>query len=191
MTSSEGVLTCLVTGGNKGLGLETVRRLRAAGHVVYLGSRDLERGRLASEDVGARPVALDLTSEDSVRAAAGTILDEVGHLDVLVNNAGITGPLRDVHDYDATDAAAVMMTDVVGYVRVIHAFLPLLEQANDPRIVNVSSGLGSLTLAHDESRIESHAGTPLYSAAKSAINMLTVRYASCFPGSASTPPIRV
>ena len=73
--------------------------------------------------------------------------------------------------------AAVLLTNVVGYVRVIHAFLPLLERSSDPRIVNVSSGLGSFALAHDESRIESRAPSPLYAAAKSAINMLTVRYA--------------
>ena len=105
-----------------------------------------------------------------------------GLLDVLVNNAGITGPLRDVHDYVGGDIAAVLLTNVTGYVRVIHAFLPLLERSPDPRIVNVSSGLGSFGLAHDESRSESRAPSPLYAAAKSAINMLTVRYAQLLPG---------
>jgi NAD(P)-dependent dehydrogenase (short-subunit alcohol dehydrogenase family) len=76
----------------------------------------------------------------------------------------------------------VLLTNVVGYVRVIHAFLSLLERAPDPRIVNVSSGLGSFALFHDSSRIESRIGTPLYAAAKSAINMLTVRYAQLLPG---------
>lgn len=76
----------------------------------------------------------------------------------------------------------MLSTNVVGYVRVIHAFLPLLKRSSDPRIVNVSSGLGSFALAHDESRIEFSAGTPLYAASKSAINMLTVRYARLLPG---------
>ncbi len=172
----------LVTGANKGIGLETAGRLVGAGHRVYLAARDTERGRAAAEAIGARFVQLDVTSDDSVRRAAGTVEQEAGHLDVLVNNAGITGPVRDVHDYEGDDMAAVLLTDVAGYVRVIHAFLALLERSSDPRIVNVSSGLGSFALAHDESRSESRAPSPLYAAAKSAINMLTVRYAQLLPG---------
>ena len=172
----------LVTGANKGIGLETVRRLRDAGHHVYLAARDTERGRAAAEAAGVEFVELDVTSDDSVRRAAEFVERAEGHLDVLVNNAGITGPVRDVHDYEGNDMAAVLMTNVVGYVRVIHAFLPLLERSADPRIVNVSSGLGSFALAHDESRIESRAPSPLYAAAKSAINMLTVRYGQLLTG---------
>ena len=182
MASFEIAPVSLVTGANKGIGLETVRRLVDAGHRVYLAARDAERGRAAAETVGARFVQLDVTSDDSVRQAAEIVEQEEGHLDVLVNNAGITGPLRDVHEYDGDDAATVLLTNVVGYVRVIHAFLPLLERAPDPRIVNVSSGLGSFALFHDSSRIESRAGTPLYGAAKSAVNMLTARYARLLPG---------
>ena len=172
----------LVTGANKGIGLETVRRLIGAGYGVYLAARDVERGRAAAETVGARFIQLDVTSDDSVRHAAEIVEREEGRLDVLVNNAGISGPVRDVHQYTGDDAATVMLTNVVGYVRVIHAFLPLLERAPNPRIVNVSSGLGSFGLAHDLSRIESRAGTPLYGAAKSAVNMLTARYARLLPG---------
>ena len=160
MTKPDEPLMCLVTGGNKGIGLATVRRLVAAGHQVYLGSRDLGRGSAAAEGVGARSVQLDVTSDESVRAAAELVGEDSGRLDVLINNAGITGPVRDVHEYDATDAAAVLMTNVVGYVRMIHAFLPLLELARDPRIVFFTSGLGSFTLAYDLSGIESPAGLP-------------------------------
>ena len=182
MTTTHGVRqVSLVTGANKGIGLETVRRLVEAGHRVYLGARDAERGHAAAEAVGAEFVQLDVTSDDSVRRAAEVVERAEGHLDVLVNNAGITGPVRDVHDYEGEDMAAVLMTNVVGYVRVIHAFLPLLERSSDPRIVNVSSGLGSFALARDHSRIESRAPSPLYAAAKSAINMLTVRYAQLLP----------
>lgn len=177
-----GVPVSLVTGANKGIGLETVGRLAGAGQRVYLAARDAERGRAAAEAAGARFVQLDVTSDASARRAAGVVEQEEGHLDVLVNNAGITGPLRDVHDYEGGDMAAVLLTNVAGYVRVIHAFLPLLERSPDPRIVNVSSGLGSFGLAHDESRSESRAPSPLYAAAKSAINMLTVRYAQLLPG---------
>ena len=172
----------LVTGANKGIGLETVRRLIGAGYRVYLAARDIERGRAAAETVGARVIRLDVTSDDSVGRAVGIVEQEEGRLDVLINNAGISGPVRDIHEYDGDEAATLLLTNVVGYVRVIHAFLPLLERASDPRIVNVSSGLGSFGLVHDEGRIESRAGTPLYGAAKAAINMLTARYAQLLPG---------
>jgi NAD(P)-dependent dehydrogenase (short-subunit alcohol dehydrogenase family) len=172
----------LVTGANKGIGLEAVRRLIGAGHTVYLGARDVQRGRAAAEPLGARFVELDVTSDGSVSRAAELVLQEEGHLDVLVNNAGITGPFRDVHDFTGDDAAEVLMTNLVGYVRVIHAFLPLLERSSDPQIINVSSGLGSFGLLHDENRKESTAGQPLYSASKAAVNMLSARYAKLLPG---------
>lgn len=100
---------------------------------------------------------------------------------MLVNNAGITGPLRDPHDHTADDMTEVLLTNVAGYVRLIHAFLPLLERSNDPRIVNVSSGIGSFGLFHDMTRIEAQAGTPIYGASKAAINMLTARFARLLP----------
>jgi NAD(P)-dependent dehydrogenase (short-subunit alcohol dehydrogenase family) len=171
----------IISGANKGLGYESARRLLDAGHTVYIGGRDAERGGAAAKALGARFVQLDVTSDASVHRAAEVVKQEEGHLDVLVNNAGITGPVRDVHDYEGDDIATVLLTNVVGYVRMIHAFLPLLELSEDPSIVNVSSGLGSFALAHDEDRIEFHAPSPLYAAAKSAINMLTVRYARMLP----------
>ena len=177
-----GALVALVTGANKGIGLETVRRLAGAGYRVYLTARNPELGQPAADTAGASFLQMDVTSDESVRHAAAVVERTDGHLDVLVNNAGITGPLRDAHDYTADDIAAVLATNVVGYVRVIHAFLPLLERSQDPRIVNVGSGLGSFGLFHDESRIESRAGTPVYGAAKAAINMLTARYAKLLPG---------
>jgi NAD(P)-dependent dehydrogenase (short-subunit alcohol dehydrogenase family) len=153
-----------------------------AGHLVYLASRDPQRGRAAAEPLGARFVELDVTSDDSVSIAAELVRQEVGYLDVLVNNAGITGPFRDVHDFTGDDATTVLMTNVVGYVRLIHFFLPPLERSSDPRIGNVSSGLGSFGLLHDPSRKESSAGQPLYSASKAAVNMLSARYAKLLPG---------
>lgn len=88
---------------------------------------------------------------------------------------------RDIHDFTADDAATVLLTNVVGYVRVIHAFLPQLEASHDPRIINVSSGNGSFALFHDSQRIESRTGAPLYAASKAAINMLTARYSRLLP----------
>jgi len=171
----------LVTGANKGIGLETVRRLVEGGFEVYLAARDPERGRAAAAEVGATAMVLDVGSDESVADAVERVRLAEGHLDLLVNNAGITGPLREVHDYTAADISEVLLTNVAGYVRVMHAFLPLLEASTDPRIVNVSSGLGSFALFHDLDRIEATAGTPLYAASKAAINMLTVRYARLLP----------
>ncbi|WP_018802497.1 SDR family NAD(P)-dependent oxidoreductase [Salinispora arenicola] len=171
----------LVTGANKGIGLETVRRLVEAGHRVYLGARSKQRGLAAAEAVVAQFLELDVTCDASVRRAVAFVEQADGHLDVLVNNAGITGPVRDPHDYTADDMTEVLLTNVVGYVRLIHAFLPLLEKSDAPRIVNVGSGLGSFGLFHDMDRIESRAGTPLYAASKAAINMLTARLARLLP----------
>ena len=172
----------LVTGANKGIGLETVRRLVDAGYRVYLTARNRELGHAAAESVGAQFLDLDVTSDESVRRAAEFVAQTDGHVDVLVNNAGISGPLYDdVRDYTADDAIAVFATNVVGYVRTIHAFLPLLERSEHPRIVNVSSGLGSFGLFHDKRRIESRFGSPLYAGAKAAINMITARYARLLP----------
>lgn len=180
-TQAASAPVALVTGANKGIGLETVRRLVEAGYRVYLAARSSARGLAAAEEAGAHFVELDVTSGESVRRAAVLIARDEPYLDLLVNNAGITGPVRDARDYDGTDAEAVLATNVAGYVRVIHEFLPLLEKSDDPRIVNVSSGLGSFGLFHDPSRIESRAGTPLYAASKAAINMLTARYAQLLP----------
>lgn len=177
--------TSLITGANKGLGFETARRLIAAGHTVYVGSRDPERGRQAAEQLGARLVVIDVTDDASVAAAAKTIETD-GGLDVLVNNAGIEGRTRDGGVIGAAEVTADMMrtvfeTNVFGTVRVTHAFLPLLQRSDAPVVVNVSSGLASLT------RVTAQ-GTPThaypgvaYPASKATVNMLTVQYAKAFP----------
>jgi NAD(P)-dependent dehydrogenase (short-subunit alcohol dehydrogenase family) len=171
----------LITGGNKGLGYETARRLHAAGHTVYIGARDPERGRSAAEDLAVSFVRLDVTDPDSVTAAAAELARRAGYLDVLINNAGISGPPKGVADLTAEDATTVFDTNVVGAVRVTHAFLPLLEKSANPVIVNVGSGTGSFTLTTDPSRIESRVRAPLYSASKAAITMLTLQYAKALP----------
>ncbi|MGW4767231.1 SDR family NAD(P)-dependent oxidoreductase [Nocardia sp. NPDC004278] len=176
----------LITGANKGLGFETARRLVAAGHTVYIGSRDIERGRQAAEQLGARVVQLDITDDTSVAAAVETIAAE-GGLDVLINNAGIQAEMSESHEVvGAADVTADLMrktfdTNVFGTVRVLHAFLPLLQRSTTAVVVNVSSGLASLT------RVAA-AGTPAYAypgvaypASKTAVNMITVQYAKAFP----------
>jgi NAD(P)-dependent dehydrogenase (short-subunit alcohol dehydrogenase family) len=176
------VTTILITGANKGLGFETARQLAAAGHTVYLGSRDLERGQAAARTIGARPVQLDVTDDASVQAAADTIAAD-GGLDVLVNNAGIAPEWRADGIVSAGDLTADLMaetfeTNVFGTVRVLHAFLPLLLRSTAPVVVNVSSRLASLAVV--SSAVNAFPGVA-YPASKSAVNMVTVQYAKAFP----------
>ncbi len=177
----------LITGANKGLGFETARRLVAAGHTVYIGSRAAARGRRAAGQLRARWVQLDVTDGSSVSAAANTI-EADGGLDVLINNAGIQKEMDDEGNVviGAADLTAEVMqetfdTNVFGMVRVLNAFLPLLKRSACPVVVNVSSGLASFT------RVTT-SGTPAYAypgvaypASKAAVNMITVQYAKAFP----------
>jgi NAD(P)-dependent dehydrogenase (short-subunit alcohol dehydrogenase family) len=176
----------LITGANKGLGFETSRQLIAGGHTVYLGSRDAERGRRAAEQLGARAVQLDVTDDASVAAAVKTV-EADGGLDVLVNNAGIAQEWTSSNVVvGAADLTADLMrrtfeTNVFGTVRVLHAFLPLLLRSAAPVVVNVSSGLASLTrLTTPGGRSYAYPGVA-YPASKAAVNMITVQYAKAFP----------
>jgi NAD(P)-dependent dehydrogenase (short-subunit alcohol dehydrogenase family) len=177
--------TTLITGANKGLGYETARQLIAAGHTVYIGCRDPERGQTAAQQLGARLVQLDVTDDESVTAAA-ELIEELGGLDVLVNNAGIEGRGENNAIIGAEAATADMVrevfdTNVFGVVRVTHAFLPLLQRSPAPVVVNVSSSLGSLRLAESpESPTFFYPGVA-YPASKSAVNMITVQFAKQFP----------
>ncbi|MER6814068.1 SDR family NAD(P)-dependent oxidoreductase [Spirillospora sp. NPDC000708] len=177
--------TTLITGANKGLGHETARRLIAAGHTVYIGSRDAERGRRAAAELGARAVVLDVTDDASVEAAAKTI-EADGGLDVLVNNAGIEARLPDngvpgAADVTADQMRTVFETNVFGVVRVTHAFLPLLRRSEAPVIVNVSSGLASLAGVGDPASPAYAYPGVAYPASKAAVNMVTVQFAKAFP----------
>ncbi|MER6579756.1 SDR family NAD(P)-dependent oxidoreductase [Nonomuraea sp. NPDC001023] len=177
--------TTLITGANKGLGFETARRLVGAGHTVYVASRDAGRGRLAAERLGARAVALDVTDDASVAAAARAV-EADGGLDVLVNNAGIQVEMEDGRVAGAAELTAEMMrrtfeTNVIGMVRVLHAFLPLLRRSGAPVVVNVSSGLASLSRMTDPGMVGHAYPGVAYPASKAAVNMVTVQYAKAFP----------
>jgi NAD(P)-dependent dehydrogenase (short-subunit alcohol dehydrogenase family) len=180
----EVMTTTLITGANKGIGFETARQLLAAGHTVYVGSRDPERGRRAAEELGARAIQLDVTDDASVDAAARTIQAD-GGLDVLVTNAAIEerghanaviGPI----DVTADLVRKTFATNVFGTVRTLHAFLPLLQRSTHPVVVNVSSGLGSLSVV-SSMPADVYPGVA-YPASKAAVNMITVQYAKAFPG---------
>ncbi|BCL25167.1 SDR family NAD(P)-dependent oxidoreductase [Streptomyces aurantiacus] len=169
--------TTFITGANKSLGFATARRLVEAGHTVLLGARDRERGRAAAESLGARFVQIDVTDDASVQAAAADVAAHEGSIDVLVNNAGVLGRVGPVEEYTAADVSTVLDVNVVGIVRVTHAFLPLLRESSNPVIVNVSSGMGSFGMTQDPARVESQYALPLYSASKAAVTMLTTQYA--------------
>ena len=173
--------TTLITGANKGLGHEAARRLLAAGHDVWAAARDADRGGAAAEELGARFVQLDVTDDASVAAAVERVAGESGGLDVLVNNAGISGGLKPVPEVTPCDVAHVLATNVVGLVRVTQAFLPLLARSGNPVVVNVSSGMGSLAVTSDPERVESTFVGLGYPASKSAVTMLTTQYAKAFP----------
>ena len=178
--------TTLITGANKGLGFETARRLLADGHTVWIGSRDAARGRAAAGTLGARFVQLDVTDDASVEAAVKTV-EADGGLDVLVNNAGIEEYTADKRVIGAAELTAdvlrnVLETNVVGLVRVTHAFLPLLRHSAAPVVVNVSSGLASVARVADPTRSQYNYPGVAYPTSKAAVNMLTVQFAKAFPG---------
>ncbi|MEV0266708.1 SDR family oxidoreductase [Streptomyces sp. NPDC050617] len=169
--------TALVTGANKGIGKQIARLLAAEGFTVYVGSRDAERGRRASEEIGdaARPLVLDVTDPDGVAAAAR----RVDRLDVLVNNAGISPSLALPAESGADEFRRTYETNVFGVVTVTNAFLPALRRSPRPRIVNVSSGTGSLTWSTGPNPqfAHGHGGAAAYRSSKTALNALTVLYA--------------
>ncbi|MFI6328485.1 SDR family oxidoreductase [Micromonospora chersina] len=174
----------LITGANKGIGLATARQLGARGMTVLVGTRDAARGReaadkLRAEGVDARFVPLDVTDAASVAAAAELVEREYGHLDVLVNNAGIIRadgaglPSQTTLD----SLREVYETNVFGVVAVTNALLPLLRRAPAARIVNVSSEVGSIAVMTDpEGALFALTSIP-YPSSKTALNMITAMYA--------------
>jgi NAD(P)-dependent dehydrogenase (short-subunit alcohol dehydrogenase family) len=174
----------LVTGANKGIGYEIAAGLGALGWSVGVGARYDERRdtaveKLRAAGVDAFGVPLDVTDDVSVAAAAGLIEERAGRLDVLVNNAGVTGGIP--QEPTRVDLAAVrtaVETNVIGVIRVTNAMLPLLRRAAAPRIVNMSSSVGSLT--RQTSSADQGAVGPLsvaYAPSKTMLNAVTIQYA--------------
>ena len=176
--------TALVTGANKGIGFAIAQGLGELGFTVAVGARDddrraaaVERLRAAGLDVFG--VALDVTSDESAAGAAATIEQTTGRLDVLVNNAGISGRTdggaQDPTTLDLDVVRTVLDTNVLGVVRVTNAMLPLLRRADSPRIVNMSSNMGSLTL-------QTGPLMAAYAPSKSMLNSITAQYARALAG---------
>jgi NAD(P)-dependent dehydrogenase (short-subunit alcohol dehydrogenase family) len=184
-----GMTTVLITGANKGLGRETAGQLAERGWTVLLGARDHERGKAAAAAVAesaggadVRFVRLDVTDDASVAAAVAEVGALTDHLDVLVNNAGIIGSHAAPLETGPADFLACFGVNLLGPVRVTRAFLPLLSAAELPRVVMVSSGMGSLAVTTDPDRIESGIVSLVYPASKAALNMVTTQYAKALPG---------
>jgi NAD(P)-dependent dehydrogenase (short-subunit alcohol dehydrogenase family) len=182
----------LVTGANQGIGLQIAKDLVAHGFTVLVGSRNFERGEVAAKEAGpgAHALYLDVTDQTSIAAAAERIRNEFGRLDVLIQNAAISNtnklPGQSVAEYAATtrpsnvsldEMHAVWDTNVFGVLAVYQAMLPLLRQTPDARIVNVSSGVGSLTTNSDPNFPWRSIFGPVYPASKTALNALTVAMA--------------
>ncbi|WP_413379311.1 SDR family oxidoreductase [Paenibacillus taichungensis] len=181
----------LVTGANKGIGLQIAKDLASQGFTVLIGSRNLEKGEAAAKSIGedARAIQLDVTNQDSISAAAARIRSELGRLDVLVNNAGISHaglpgrPLEEVGRSGRPSVASldeirtVFETNVFGVIAVTQAMLPLLHEVAVARIVNVSSGSSSLTLNADPANSHRVMFGAVYSPSKTALNAITLAFA--------------
>jgi len=182
----------LVTGANQGIGLEIAKELAAKNFTVLVGSRDFARGEKAAKtiDGDARALQLDVTDRASIAAAAKRIREELGRLDVLVNNAAISNtskqPGQSIAEYakltrpgnvSLDEVRAVWETNVFGALAVYQAMLPLLRDAPAARIVNVSSGSGSLTMNSDPANTHRSVFGPVYAASKTALNAMTLAMA--------------
>jgi NAD(P)-dependent dehydrogenase (short-subunit alcohol dehydrogenase family) len=182
----------LVTGANQGIGLQIAKDLVAHGFTVLVGSRNIERGEAAAREVGpdAHALQLDVTDQASITAAAERMRNEFGSLDVLIQNAAISNttkrPGQSVDAYAKTvrpsnvsldEVRAVWETNVFGVLAVYQAMLPLLRKAPAPRIVNVSSGVGSLARFADPATPRRSLFGPVYPASKTALNALTLAMA--------------
>ena len=182
----------LVTGANQGIGLQIARELTPHGFTVLMGSRNHERGEAAAKEIGpgAHALQLDVTDPASISASAERVRKEFGRLDVLIQNAAISNtsrrPAQSVEEYAATtrpstvsldEMRAVWETNVFGVLAVYQAMLPLLRATPNARIVNVSSGVGSLTANSDPAFPWRSIFGPVYPASKTALNALTVAMA--------------
>jgi NAD(P)-dependent dehydrogenase (short-subunit alcohol dehydrogenase family) len=183
----------LITGANKGIGRATAEQLTALGMTVLIAARNPRNGEEAAAALRAAggdayAVTLDVTDPATIQAAANQVEERFGHLDVLINNAGITGSGQ-VSPEDARDQVpssveldmvrAVFETNVLGVIAVTNAMLPLLRRSPAPRIVNVTSAIGSLTIASDpDGPLAGLPASAAYAPSKTALNALTVQYAN-------------
>ncbi|SFD08426.1 Short-chain dehydrogenase [Chitinophaga sp. CF118] len=171
----------LITGANKSIGLETARQLMKEGYYVFLGCRNLKNGQDAIEKLNleglkdVEAVQIDITDQQSIKAARIEIGKKTTVLDALINNAGMSGGMPQTPLTANLDVMnTVFNTNLYGVVRVTQAFIDLLEKSSQPRIVNVSSGMGSLTLSSDPNFKYHQFKGGIYGPSKAALNMYTI-----------------
>lgn len=171
----------LITGANKSIGYETARQLAKLGYYIFIGARDAERGEAAVQQLHAEGftntsfVQLDVTSAQSITKAFEEIQSQTPVLDVLINNAGILGEIPQLAtSYSIEKIMTVFQTNFFGVIQVTQTFLPLLKAAPAPRIVNVTSGLGSLTYHSNPNNPYYHVKGAAYGPSKTALNAYTV-----------------
>ncbi len=172
----------LVTGANTGIGFHLTQQLARTGVRVLLASRDPERGKAAAQQLAAEGLdvdvlTLDVTDDETITAAVGHITDTYGRLDILINNAAIVGDGLPASQVSRTSLLQTFDTNVAGIAATTNALLPLLRASSRPRILNVSSELGSTRLVSDPDWPHSDVAAAAYQTSKSAVDMLTVLYA--------------
>lgn len=175
----------LITGANKGIGLETAKQLSKEGLFIYLGSRDLEKGNDIVEELSKngyeniKAIEIDVTQPNTILSAKKIIEKEQGYLDILINNAGISGIVtQSALETSAENYNEVFDVNLYGVVRVTQCFIELLKKSAGPRIVNVSTSVGSLTLQSDPRWPAYDYGKyAVYASSKAAMNMYTVHLA--------------
>ncbi|MGE6357073.1 SDR family oxidoreductase [Flavobacterium sp. NPDC079362] len=173
--------TVLITGANRSIGLELVKELSKKGLFVYLGTRDLEKGKAVVNELNKnglqniKPIQIDVTNPASILEAKNIIKNEQGKLDILINNAGISGEFpQSALDTSIEAIQNVFDTNFFGVISVTQAFLELLKKSDSPRISNITSGLGSLTLHSDPNWKYYDFKTAGYGTSKAALNAYTI-----------------
>lgn len=178
--------TVLITGANKGIGYETARQLGSQGYTILVGARDQSRGETATEQlkeqgIQAHLIVLDVTKRSTIEAAVAQVEAQFGSLDVLINNAGISvDPENTPSQYKIESMRTLYDTNLFGVVELIQNMLPLLQKSPAGRIVNVSSGLGSLALNSDPDSPYAEFNALAYNSSKTALNAVTIMFAKEF-----------
>ena len=176
--------TALITGANKSIGFETARQLLQQGYYVYVGSRDIKKGEEAVSQLkleglnNVAPIEIDVDNIESIQAAGTLLSKKINVLDVLINNAGISGAMHTALETDINLFRQVFETNFFGVITVTQTFIDLLKQSPAPRIVNVTSGLGSLTLHSDPSWKYYGVKPAGYVSSKAALNAYTILLAN-------------